>query len=282
MMQSINRNRPPDAVQAQLDLANAIAEQQKAISSGKRLTTPSDDPQGWLEVSLIARQQGNEEAWVSNIGRAETRAVQAESSMSEIVSGLIRVKELVIQANNDTINDVNRDGIAIEMEGILANMRDILNQDDPFGGKLFADVPIEVPIGGTRHVIAAPTSAQMVENVADGSGGTHSLDDLMVSVIDAVRNGTPAARQGRIVPIDRMVDHMTAMLTEQGVARDRLESARNQFTESRIVLAERKQQIEDVNVSEAITRLQALDISLEAAQAVYAKITQRSLLDFLR
>lgn len=281
-MLSINRNRPPDAVQSQLDLMKSIGDQQKAISTGKRLIKPSDDPQGWLEVSVIARQQGNEEAWVANIGRAETRAVQAESSMSEVASGLIRAKELVVQSNNDAINDINREGIAIELEGILANIRDIMAQDDPFGGKLFADIAIEVPIGGTRHVVASPTTQQLFGQLPDGAGGTATIENLMLASIDAVRNGTQADRNGRLTPLDKGIDYMTAMLTGQGVARGRLESARNQFIESRVVLAERRQSIEDVDVSEAITRLQALDISLEAAQAVYAKITQRSLLDYLR
>ena len=281
-MISINRNRPPDPVQSQLDLMKAIGEEQKAISTGKRLTKPSDDPQGWLEVSVIARQQGNEDAWVANIGRAETRGVQAESSMNEVAAGLIRAKELVVQSNNDAINNIDRDGIAIELEGILANIRDIMDQDDPFGGKLFADVAIEVPIGGTRHVIAAPTSQQAFGQLPDGAGGTDTIENLMLLSIDAVRNGTPADRNARLTPLDKGIDHMTSMLTQQGVSRGRLESARNQFVESRLVLAERRQEIEDTDVSEAITRLQALDISLEAAQAVYAKITQRSLLDYLR
>ena len=282
MIQSINRNRPSADIQSQLDLSRAIADQQEAISSGKRLIRPSDDPQGWLEVSLIARQQSDEAASTANIGRAETRAVQAESSMSELAAGLTRAKELLVLSNNDAVNGVNREGIAIELEGILDNFRDILAQDDPFGGKLFADVPIEVPIGGTRNVIASPTLADLAQGISDGSGGTVTLESLLLSGIAAVRSGTSADREASLQPFDKALDHMTSKLTEQGVARGRLESARDQFIDSRLVLAQRRGDIEDVDVSEAITRLQQLDISLEAAQAVYAKINQSSLLDYLR
>lgn len=281
MIQSINRNRPPDAVQSQLDLSKAIADQQEAISSTKRLIRPSDDPQGWLEISLIARQQSDEQASTANIGRAETRAVQAEASMTALSSGLIRAKELIVLANNDAVNGQNREGIAIELEGILANFRDILGQDDPFGGKLFPAVPLEVAIGGTRNVIASPTMARLAQGIDDGSGGIVTLESVMETTIEAVRNGGNADREASLLPLDKALDRMTAMLTEQGVARGRLESARDQFIESRVVLAERRRDIEDVNVSEAITRLQALDVSLQAAQAVYAKINQRSLMDFL-
>ena len=202
--------------------------------------------------------------------------------MTELSVGLTRAKELIVLSNNDAINGANREGIAVELEGILANFRDILGQDDPFGGKLFADVPIAVPIGGTRTVIAAPTLADLSQGISDGSGGTNTLESVLLAGIDAVRNGTGAQREANLLPLDKALDHMTSMLTQQGVSRSRLESARDQFVESRQVLAERRSSIEDVNVSEAITRLQSLDISLQAAQAIYAKIAQRSLMDYLR
>lgn len=282
MISSINRNRPKEAVQSQLDLSRAITEQQNAISTGKRLNAPSDDPQGWLEISLVARQQGNEAAWTANIGRAETRAVQAESSMNELASGLTRAKELAVQANNGALSGADREGIAKELEGILANFRDLMGQDDSFGGKLFANASIEVPIGGARTVVAAPTLAKLAEGIDDGVGGTTSLEQVLLASIDAIRNGDAAQRGAALTPLDTALYHVSAMLTDQGVARGRLESARNQFIDSKIVLAERRQQIENVDITEAITRLQGLDISLQASQSVYARITQRSLLDYLR
>ena len=282
MVQSINRNRPRDAVQSQLNLGKAIAEQQEAISSGKRLVLPSDDPQGWLELSLIARQQTDEAASTANIGRAETRAVQAESSMTEIAAGLTRAKELIVLSNNDSVSDVDREGIAIELEGIRANFRDILDQADPFGGKLFGTISIEVPIGGTRNVVASPTYERIAQNIPDGSGATTSIEQLFQDALDALRTGTQPEREAMLRPFDKVIDHMTQMLTEQGVVKGRLNSARDQYSESRIVLASRRKEIEETDVSEAITRLQALQVSLEAAQAVYAKIEQRSLIDYLR
>ena len=282
MVQSINRSRPREAVQRQLDVMKAIADQQAAISSGKKLVNPSDDPQGWLEISQIAVRQGNDTASVSNISRAETRAVQAESSMVEIANGLTRAKELIVLANNGALNLTNQDGIAIELEGILANMQDIMGQDDPFGGPLFGTVGIGVPIGSSRNIIASPTLAALSENISDGEGGLVSITQIMQNAINVVRTGTITERQKALSPLDNALGRMTETLTEQGVVRGRLDSARAQFDESRLVLAQRRKDIEEVDITEAITRLQALDVSLQAAQAVYAKINSRSLMDFLR
>ena len=282
MVQSINRSRPREAVQRQLDVMKAIADQQAAISSGKKLVHPSDDPQGWLEISQIAVRQGNDTASVSNISRAETRAVQAESSMVEIANGLTRAKELIVLANNEATNGANQEGIAIELEGILANMQDIMGQEDPFGGPLFGTVGIGVPIGSSRNIIASPTLAALSENISDGEGGLVSITQIMQNAINVVRTGTITERQKALSPLDNALGRMTETLTEQGVVRGRLDSARAQFDESRLVLAQRRKDIEEVDITEAITRLQALDVSLQAAQAVYAKINSRSLMDFLR
>lgn len=282
MVQSINRSRPREAVQRQLDVMKAIADQQAAISSGKKLVNPSDDPQGWLEISQIAVRQGNDTASVSNISRAETRAVQAESSMVEIANGLTRAKELIVLANNEATNGANQEGIAIELEGILANMQDIMGQEDPFGGPLFGTVGIGVPIGSSRNIIASPTLAALSENISDGEGGLMSITQIMQNAINVVRTGTLTERQKALSPLDNALGRMTETLTEQGVVRGRLDSARAQFDESRLVLAQRRKDIEEVDITEAITRLQALDVSLQAAQAVYAKINSRSLMDFLR
>ena len=104
----------------------------------------------------------------------------------------------------------------------------------------------------------------------------------MQNAINVVRTGTITERQKALSPLDNALGRMTETLTEQGVVRGRLDSARAQFDESRLVLAQRRKDIEEVDITEAITRLQALDVSLQAAQAVYAKINSRSLMDFLR
>ncbi len=282
MMSSINRNRPRDAIQSQIDLAHAITAQQNAIATGKRLNVPSDDPQGWLEVSLVAQQQGNEAAWTANIGRADTRAAQAESAVSEIATGLTRAKELLVQASNGTLSAADREGIAQELDGIAYNVRDMLRQKDNYGGQLFGDTAIEVPIGGKRPVIAAPSLATLSFGIDDGAGGTTDLISVILTAATTVRTGTDAQRSAMLTPLDNALGRVSIMLTEQGVARGRLESARNQFIDSKIVLAERREQIESVDITDAITRLQALDITLQAAQSVYGRITQRSLIDFLR
>ncbi|MEM1132597.1 MAG: flagellin [Pseudomonadota bacterium] len=278
MVESINRNRPPVAVQNQLSLSEAIAEQNQAIATGRRLDRASDNPQGWVEISSLSRQQSNEQAWTNNIGRAQTRASLAESALDTMASSLIRANELLVQAANGTLNDNDREGIALEMEGVLETIRDLVVLDDGYGGDLFPQDPLAIPIGEGRNITATPSLDQLTANI--GPAG-ETLEQVLTNTIDAVRTGAAVDRQNRLPAVDAAIERISTMLTLQGVTSNTLEAARVQFEDSSLALAERRSAIEDTNVAEAITRLQSLSTSLEAAQAIYARIEQQSLLDFI-
>lgn len=279
MVQSINRNRPPTAIQTQIALADAIAEEQRAVASGQRLVRASDDPQGWIEISSLSRQQNDEQAWTNNIGRAETRGNQAESALDTMSSTLIRAKELLIQANSGTLGDSDRESIALEMESILETINDLVVMGDGYGGELFPVNPLEVPIGENRTIIATPSRAELLDSI--GPAG-ESLQQVMTGTIDAVRSGSVADRQSRLEAVDAALERVVTLTARQGVTGNTLESMRVQYEDNRLTLAERRSEIADTNVTEAITKLQSLTTSLEAAQAIYARIEQQSLLDFLR
>ncbi|SIN62727.1 flagellar hook-associated protein 3 FlgL [Parasphingorhabdus marina DSM 22363] len=281
-MESVNRNRAPYAIQQQLDISRIISEKQQEVSTGQKIDQPSDDPAAWLEISNIARRQADESAWQSNIGRVETRAGSAETSLRSISSGLIRMQELLIQANNDTYSQADRETIAIEMEGLLNTFRDSLAVKDSFGGDVFQNgPPLEIPINEDILVISAPSIQTVTENIPLGNGGFSDFETIITDTIAAVRSGTAQDRTDAFQPLRNVENRITDMIAQQGIVGNRLESARSYLEENAITLTERRSALEDTNLSEAISRIQSLLVNLEAAQAVYGQIEQRTLFDYL-
>lgn len=278
MVQSINRNRPQVAVQNMTRLNEAIAEEQRAIATGRRIDSASDDPQAWVEISSLSRQQSNEQAWTNNIDRAQTRADRAETAVDTMTSSLIRTKELLIQASSETLSDNDREGIALEMENVLATISDLAALKDGYGGDLFPEAPLSIPIGENRSISPTPSRAALLDGIGPGN---ETLQQMMALTIEAVRGGTTTDRQDRLGAVDAAIERMTTALTQQGVTSNTLESVRVQYEDNRIALTELRSRIEDTDVTEAITRLQTLDTSLEAARAIYARIEQQNLLNFL-
>lgn len=286
MVQSVNRYRAPAEVTQQVRLSQQIADQQALVGGESRIAKPSNDPKAWLEASNISRFQSDEAAWTNNLGRADTRANQAEASLNTIVSGLIRTRELLLQANTGTISPTDPEVLALEVEGINNDFNDALGQRDSFGGQLFGTGPvIRVPMGDARFVVAAPNLDEVQANIdVDGAAGgaTRSLGQIMTDTAAAIRTGTATDRAAQLTALDGAIDRMTQLLTRQGVVKGSIESAREELEQSKLSLASRKSDLVDANVAEALTRLQTLLTNLQATQAVYAKISQQSLLDYLR
>jgi flagellar hook-associated protein 3 FlgL len=286
MVQSVNRYRAPQDVTRQVRLSQQIADQQALVGGESRIARPSNDPKAWLEASNISRFQADELAWTNNLGRADTRANQAEASLNTIVSGLIRTRELLLQANTGTISPTDPEVLALEVEGINADFNDALGQRDNFGGQLFGTGPvIRVPMGDARFVVAAPNLDEVQANIdIDGGAGgaTSTLGQIMADTATAIRSGTPGDREAQLTALDGAIDRMTQLLTRQGVVKGSIESAREELEQSKLSLASRKSELVDANVAEALTRLQTLLTNLQATQAVYAKISQQSLIDYLR
>jgi flagellar hook-associated protein 3 FlgL len=283
MVQSINRYRAPEAIGQQITLADLIAKQQALVGGESRVAKPSDDPKAWLEIATISRFQSDDAAWTSNIGRAETRASQAEASLTSIANGLIRARELLIQGNSGSLSTLDPESLAVEIEGLAIDFTDSLGQRDNFGGPLFGSgPPIRIPISDGRTTVASPNMDTVQQGIPIGGGNTATLDQIMADTAASIRTGDGADRAAQLTALDGALNRITTLLTQQGVVRSTLESTRDQMDQSRLSLASRKSELSDANVTEAITRLQTLMTNLQAAQAVYGQISQQTLFDYLR
>ncbi len=280
-MESINRNRPNDGIQKQAELSALIGKTQESIASGKSFTRPSEAPSSWLEISSLGRHAAIENSWLNNIGRARILAQQAESSIDTISSGVIRAKELVILANNETLSTSDRAVIAVELENLRDQFSQLTQAQDSYGGKLFhAGDPIQMRID--TNVLVTPTpNLQTVAQSIDISSGTSDLDTIMNEMITAVRTGTAADRAVQLGRTDSLVNHFSNLLASQGLLVNRLDQQEDRLQRSQLTSTERRSVLENTDVAEAVARFQSLLVNLEAAQRLYAKSNSTSLIQLI-
>jgi flagellar hook-associated protein 3 FlgL len=84
----------------QQGLAREIAGEQIKISTGKKINQPADNPQDWVQISQIGRQQSINDAWGSNADFAKSRAEAAASNLKDINSLMTRVTELLVESSS--------------------------------------------------------------------------------------------------------------------------------------------------------------------------------------
>jgi flagellar hook-associated protein 3 FlgL len=115
-----------------------LAKLQQQISTGVRLTKPSDDPAAASKILQLEQTVSLNLQYQSNINLAEQRLNQQDAVLANYDSLLIRVRELAIQANNAPVDAVSRNAIAAEIDERLNELLSLANTIDGNGDYLYA------------------------------------------------------------------------------------------------------------------------------------------------
>lgn len=263
----------------QQNLARDIATEQTKISTGKKINQPADNPQDWVQISQIGRQQSINDAWASNASFANARAAAAASSLGDINTLMSKVTELLVQSTSTSQDSPGREAVAQSIEGIKQSIHDLLNQTDYQGSPIFDDTnTVNIPVGAGLAVDAVATRQSISDNVV----GTQSLDDILQAAIDAVRNSDATALKQSLTDSRAALDHVIVAQSIQGVRQQRIDDIATRINNKKLDLTERRSGLEDTDVGEVITKLQSKLTTLEASQAAFARIGRQSLFDLLR
>ena len=285
-MISGTRYRLTADINRQMKLAQEIARHQVEISTGKRIQTPSDDPTGSALVAEIGRTQAEEATWTRNLGTARTLADRADTALTSVATNLDRANELLISAGSGTLSAENRATIALELKAIAEDMAALADTRDALGGELFrTNAPLEIPViaGGTLVPVA---SRQEIFGNINTAGGMADLVTILNDAAAAIVEPDPATRQAAIdTALGEFAaagDHIAAVRGDLGARANRIERLTEQLELSAIELKDQRGEIESSDLTESIAKLQAKQLSLQAAQAVLAQVGKTSLFDLIR
>lgn len=270
----------------QKKLAEEIARAQTQISTGKRLLAPSDDPIAAARIAQIGRQQGTETAWSDNIDTAAALAARADTALENVATALDRAKELMLTAVNGTQSADGRAMVAVELRSIALELQSLADSKDFRGGQLFSDDdPLSIPVGNGLTIAPVDSRENVFESVVTASG-TSDLVSIINAAADALEIADDAARQAAgkdaLDALDAAANHIATARGEQGLRAARLDALAARLEDSGLKLEEERANLEETDPAEAIARLQSKKLSLDAAQAIYAKLNQQTLFDLLR
>ncbi|MFT7460488.1 MAG: flagellar hook-associated protein 3 FlgL [Planctomycetota bacterium] len=136
-----------------LDQQSALLDIQTKIATGKRISSPSDDPSGSIQIIKLSEAKSVTEQYIRNSDSALSRLQLEESTIKSVEDTLLRVRELSIQSGNSILSNQDRKAIAIELrqhlQGLigLANSQDA-NQDYLFAGNQVGQRPFSLVAGG--------------------------------------------------------------------------------------------------------------------------------------
>ena len=285
-MISGTRYRLDQEINRQLSLSREIAKAQTQLSTQKRIQSPSEDPVAAARISSIGRAQANEAAWKSNLELAAALADRADTALKAAGLAFQRATELMTQGATGTLSDQDRATIALELRSLAEELTSLKASKDSRGNALFmAGYSLRIPVQSGLQMIAVGTREEVFESVAT-AGGPKDLAAILADAAAALELADPAARGTAVATaVDEVaaaVTHVASQHGEQGALASRVEQLLERQIDAGLQLAEERSGLEDTDIQAVIARLSSQQLSLQAAQAVFARVNENTLFDILR
>lgn len=266
----------------QAGLTRDIARVQTEISTTRRIQAPSDDPVAAARISEIGRTQSNQASWKANLDLANALAAGAETTLETTANAVTRAHELMVAGANGTLSVTNRAAMALELRSIAAEITTLKDARDARGNRLFmSGWALQIPVAAGLAVNAVGTREEVFEQVPT-AGGPRDLAAIIADAATALEGGNPAQISASIAEVVAGVDHVAGVRGQQGARGNRIDQLVESYEATKLQLTEERSALEDTDVNAAIAKVQSLQLTLQAAQAVFARVNQSTLFDILR
>jgi flagellar hook-associated protein 3 FlgL len=269
-----------------------LATLQEQASSQKRLSKPSDDPQGVSEALQVRAQQRASEQYARNINDGEGWLTSIEGALKSSTDLLQRARNLVVQgANSGALSAPARESIASELDSLKDELLKQANTEflgqPVFAGNSTAASAFDASY--THTGVAGSTVERRVDSTstiqvdADGAKifgeGPDSVFALLAGVAQDLRDGTDVGPR-----LDSLDARISTVLGEHALIGSRytqLERVRSVTMDQSLSLQSQLAGIEDVDIGRVIIDLKSQEIAYQTALAVTSRALQPTLMSFL-
>ena len=165
-----------------------LAKLQQQIASGKKINKPSDDPALAARGQELKQATSQLEQFDRNTTFAEARLSFEETALTSVSNVLLRMKELAIAANSDTLSAQDNFAFRAEVEQQLSELLDYANTQDNNGKYLFAGNK-----SGTRPFVEGSVVNYIGDDESQtlqiGPGRTVTTSDSGMEIFQRIRTG---------------------------------------------------------------------------------------------
>ena len=225
------------------------------LSSGSRINSAKDDAAGQGIATRITAQMMGLDMASRNAADAQAMIDTADSAHQEVHNMLLRMREIAVQAANDTLGESDRTALNAEVTALEAEIKSISDNTT------FANKNIN-------------TSTQTVFQVGRASGNTLTVTfkDFDTSAISAdVSVGTASGARSALATIDAAISTISTRRGELGAFSNRLSSVIANLDNIAVNLASARGRIQDTDFAQETSNLAKSQIMQQAATAMLAQ-----------
>ncbi|WP_207005252.1 flagellar hook-associated protein FlgL [Trinickia mobilis] len=115
-----------------------LAQLSQELSSGTALNTPADNPIGAAQAVTLSVASATLTQYTTNQSSAQSALQLEGSTLGSVTSVMQSVKSLMIQANNGSLSDTDRNAIAQEMQSYRNQLLALANTTNGSGNAIFS------------------------------------------------------------------------------------------------------------------------------------------------
>ena len=261
-MTALNANR-------QLNITNgSLAKKTEKLSSGYRVNRAADDAAG-LSISEKMRGQIRGLNQASRNAQDGISLIQtAEGAMNEIHSVLQRMRELTVQASNDTYVTADRMAIAKEITALTSEVTRIATQTEFNKMKLLSG-----SFQGKALQVGANTSQLITFSIQSMTAETLGVDGVATELSGAA-GGSGTEITPLISVVNKAISQVSIQRSALGALQNRLDHTVANADNMAENLQSSESKIRDANLADEMVSYSASSILQQAGQSMLAQANQ--------
>jgi flagellin len=275
-MSVINTNVKSMIAQNAMSVNNrSLGKAMEQLSTGKRINAASDDAAGLAIANRMSAQIKALDQSVRNANDGISMMQTAEGATKEITNMLQRMRELSVQAANDSYSSTDRTAIAAEVTQLTDEITRVATNTQWNGMSI---------LGGAT---AYSSMTFQVGTEGDSSSAItvgFSAMSATALTITSLSFATSSTAQASIELLDTAITAVDTFRSGLGARINRLTSAADNLANVALNTSASRSQIEDTDYAKATTELAKTQIIQQAASAMLAQANQapQSVLSLLR
>jgi len=249
------------------------------LSTGKRINSASDDAAGVAIASRLTSEIRGINQAIRNAGDATGMLSTGEGALDEVVNILQRMRELGVQASNDTNSDTDRDNLDVEYQALLTEITRI-EDSTTWAGQMLLDGS-----GGSSGAFSF-----MLGTGATGTAATDAISYTFANVTTMVTATASTDLQdltnskAAIVATDTAIGLVNTERAKIGAMTNRIDHTISNLTNVVTNLEGGRGRIEDADFAAESTSLAKSQILQQASTAMLAQAnaSKQSVLSLLQ
>jgi flagellin len=241
----------------------ALSKSMEKLSSGLRINRAADDAAG-LAISEKMRGQVRGLAQAIRNAQDGISLIQtAEGALNETHAILQRMRELAVQAANDTNTDEDRTQLQAEVTQLIQELTRIANNTEFNTKKL-----LNGSLAGTGLIFHIGANA--------GQTVTLTINNMTATglSVNTVNISTQSGANTAISAIDTAIEQVSTQRANLGAMQNRLEHTINNLSVAKENLTAAESRIRDVDMAEEMMAFTRNQILMQAGTAMLAQANQ--------